>query len=334
MYQLLGICLALAALLVFNTLASALSTLLWRALRGTARRWAAHTRAQTLFALRVSPPAVALVSIAALLLPAYVAFEPRHSNERVGVTLAALTLVSIFGVARAVRRAVASWLATRRLVAEWLHCAEVVHLAGISIPAFRIRHPFPVVAVVGALRPRLFIAAQLFDSLDREEMLAAVAHECAHLAARDNVKRAMLRSCHDALSIVPCGRSLDRAWCEESERAADERAARAGAHTALSLAGALIKIARLAPVGLKPTALPAGSYMVAEDAGGVAGRVRRLIELSSVGGGDKGRTTRLLHPFVWVVCLCASLTVVALAVDRHVLATIHEAIERIVFALN
>jgi len=80
-----------------------------------------------------------------------------------------------------------------------------------------------VIAVVGSIRPRLFVAGQVLDSLTDEEMLAAIAHECGHLAA-DNFKRVLLRACRDMLTIVPCGRSLDRAWAENAEAAADESA--------------------------------------------------------------------------------------------------------------
>src|SRR5919202_1119057 len=112
-------------------------------------------------------------------------------------------------------------------------------------------------AGVGTLRPRLFIAQQLFAALTEAELRAALAHECGHLATRDNLKRAVLRACRDVLTIVPAGRTLDRAWDESTEAAADEHAARdGGAAAALDLAAALVKIARLAPPGMRPT-LPA-----------------------------------------------------------------------------
>ncbi len=50
-----------------------------------------------------------------------------------------------------------------------------------------------MIAVVGAFRPKMFIAEQIFLSLDKQELAAAVAHECGHLAARDNLKRLILK---------------------------------------------------------------------------------------------------------------------------------------------
>ena len=46
-----------------------------------------------------------------------------------------------------------------------------------------------MVAVVGAFRPRLFIADHVFESLTAEELAATIAHEYGHLAAHDNFKR-------------------------------------------------------------------------------------------------------------------------------------------------
>src|SRR5262249_56091405 len=105
----------------------------------------------------------------------------------------------------------------------------------------------------GASGRKLSRADNRFQSLTREEMAAAIADEGGHLAARDNLKRAALRACRDALAIFPCGASLDRAWAEASEAAADEHAARGESAVALDLASALIKIARLVPEGVKPT---------------------------------------------------------------------------------
>ncbi|HSP62933.1 MAG TPA: hypothetical protein VLQ90_08135 [Pyrinomonadaceae bacterium] len=57
MYELLGICLVLAALLTINALASLLAAAGWRLLEWPLRNLPARTRAEILFALRVSPPA-------------------------------------------------------------------------------------------------------------------------------------------------------------------------------------------------------------------------------------------------------------------------------------
>jgi len=340
MYYLLGTCLALAALLTANAFLTLVATLLWRVVQQTARReWSAATRARVLFALRTLPMAGALFVTAALLLPAYLLYEPYPATEVAGHKLILLALISASGIAFALARLGASWLATRRIRRDWLSRADRVSIEGVRVPAYRLRHSFPVIAVVGTFRPRLFVADGIFDALNDEELAAAVAHERGHLVARDTLKRAVMRACCDLLLCVPAGRSFNRAWEIEAERAADEYAARDGATVALDLAAVLIKIARLVPRGGKP-AMPAGAFLIEAADEGVAGRVRRLTELAGHDDGDgdnpnKRRATIPQNNALLTGVAAALLAVVILAiVNSQALATTHVFIEHVVRALG
>lgn len=335
MYNLLGVSLALAIMLALNACLTTLAEISWAvSARRVQDNWPAHLRAKLLYALRVLPAAISLIIVAAFLVPSYLTYEPLHSNETVSLKLAALALCSILGLLLALRRGFLSWYATRRLINGWLEHAEPVHLDGILIPAYSIRHPFPVIAVVGIFRPRLFIAESVFDSLNAAELSAAVAHECGHLAARDNLKRGTLRACRDALSIVPAGRKLDRAWSAASEIAADEHAARTGGSgLALNLASALVKIARMIPPDASPT-MPAGAFLIDAPSEGLALRVRCLLELATRANHPATRTAKL---FTWAAraTLCTSLMFVALsATNSHILSATHETLEHIVALLR
>lgn len=334
MYYLLGISIALAALLTINALASLLGAASWWTMKRRASVWPAHTRARLLFTLRTLPPTVSFICVLVLLLPAYLSHEPHSSGEVVSAKLAALALVSIFGLALAVWRGLASWRATRRLVANWLCSAEPARLEGVRVPAYRIKHTFPVIAIVGALRPRLFIASQLLDLLTEEELCAVLAHERGHLARRDNLRRPVVRACCDVLSIVPLGRTLDRAWKEESEAAADEYTAQeGGARGALALASALVKIARLVPPGARP-AMPAGAFLVDEEGDGVVKRVRQLIQLADTNIPHQGVAVRASRFGVWIVFF-GLLTIVGIVVSQtNFLLALHTAIEHFVSALQ
>lgn len=326
MFELLGICLTLAALLTLNALASLLASALWRVFRGRAEGWPAAARAQMLFALRVFPPVIAIVCVSALLLPAYIAHEPRHVVEPVSLKLGALAAISACGLLLALWRGIVAWVATRRLINDWLRGAEPVSFDQIPIPAYRLRHQFPVIAIVGALRPKLFIADHLFQSLTREELAAALAHESGHLAAKDNLKRALLRACRDALAIVPSGKRLDRAWAEASEAAADEHAARGGGNVALDLASTLVKIARLVPAGIKP-AMPAGALLIGDDADGIAQRVRRLTQLASLDNDSPGRRMIDSQAWPWACFAAILISAIFLAANPSTLLAIHNVIE-------
>lgn len=273
------ICLTLVALLTLNAIVSLAVAVLWFALGQRAKTWPAPARAWLLFVLRLFPLLGALAAVLTLFLPSYLAYEPRPADEVVNLKIATLAAVAAFGLLFTGWRALTSWRATRRLTADWLRRAEGVEAPGLSIPAFHFAHPFPVLAIVGVFRPRLFIADCVLDSLGEHELAAALAHEAAHLAARDSLKLCLMRACRDVFALFPGSHALERAWAAEAEVAADERAARAGAAAALNLAAALIKVARLTPEAAAPV-LPAGAYLIGDDAGGIESRVRRLMELA------------------------------------------------------
>ncbi|HEV2864741.1 MAG TPA: M56 family metallopeptidase [Pyrinomonadaceae bacterium] len=334
MYELLGVCLALAALLATNTLGAAAAALAWRALSRRASRWDARTRADALFTLRVLPTAFAVFAVFALVVPAYVAHEPRQTEEVVGVKLLALALVSAAGVGVALRRLLGTWTATRRLARGWLRGAEPVRLRGVSVPAYKLPHEFPLVAVLGVFRPRLFVATSVLESLTPEELAAVVSHERGHLRARDNLKRALIRACQDALPLVPLGRPLTRGWQLASEEAADEYAARRGTSQTLCLASALVKIARHVPASAKLYA-PSGVFFAGEGEGDVERRVRRLLALAERDGERPAPARpRLLGRAALASCsgLCAALAFTLFFADT--LRAVHLLIEHAVEALR
>ncbi|HEX8889113.1 MAG TPA: M48 family metalloprotease [Pyrinomonadaceae bacterium] len=334
MYELLGFCLALVALLAFNAFASLMAAALWRALGRFTHRWSAITKANVLFTLRILPPASAALCVLMLVAPAYIEHEPRITTETVSLKLAAMAFISVMGLMLALWRGFVTWRATQRLVADWLRHAEPISLENISIPAYRVTHRFPIVAVVGAFRPRLFIADQIFDTLSAEELRSVVAHEYGHLAARDNFKRALVRACRDVLMIVPCGRSLDSAWAESAESAADEYAACAGGpQGTLDLAGAMIKIARAVPLGAKPT-LPAGAFLLDRADGEVVRRVRRLTELATTVDTHQSRRAFFSSLILWSALSLMLIAVFLMVTNTQILMHTHDGIERIVSALQ
>jgi len=333
-YELLGISLGLASLLTINALASVVAVACWRFLEAPLRTRSAGARAEFLFILRVGPPALALLSVTLFLVPSYVGYEPYTTSEIVSKKLATLAIISAVGVMLALWRALRSWFATRTLLQEWLSGAVQIKLSGTNIPTFRIASSFPIIAVVGTFRPRLFIAERVLETLSQEELKAAIAHEGGHLYAHDNCKRSLLRASRDMLMIVPCGRSLDRAWAEAAECAADEQAAQHGAETALNLAAALVKIAKMVPVGAR-AAVPMAAFLVGvEETRGVKARVRRLLEIAShdyLRQVPKPTLTRILP----AVSLCG-LLLLALVVANNptVLVSVHNVIERAVELLS
>lgn len=332
MYFLIGISLLFAFLFSVNILASLVATIVWRLLATPASRWSARTRVNLIFLLRVTPLAAAAVFISAFVLPSFVMFEPAATGESVGIKLTVIALLSAFGIAAAFGRIFASWWRTKRLIGEWMRLAEPVIIEGVQIPAFRLRHPFPIIAVVGVIRPRMFVAEQILSELDDAELTAAIAHECGHISTHDNLKRIAMRICGDLL-VFPLGKTLDRVWSDAAESAADEYAAtRGGRRSALNLASALIKVGRITPRE-KAWAMPIGAFLLEAEDGSLAVRVDRLLQIAEKAEPVAGTASRKPNP-IWLIPMLASFALFPLALNSDLLAAVHSISEALLAALQ
>jgi Zn-dependent protease with chaperone function len=226
-------------------------------------------RASTLLGLGLLPALSGLAVALGLALPAWLVHEPRGTNETAGPVLVALAAAGAALVAGRVGAALLDQWRTWRLVRRW--SATGRPLAGLPLPAMRIPHEFPVAAVFGLARARLFLAERLLLALSKDELDGVVAHEAAHRAARDNLKRLLLRASPDPLALTSAGARLRRAFEAAAEVAADRRAC--ARVSPLVLARALLKVASLVPPG---QTLDAAVAAVHRD-GSVCARVRTLV---------------------------------------------------------
>ena len=336
MYTFLGTTLVLALLLTINATATMLAAGFGRFCLPWLRKSSARTRAEILFVMRIGPPVLAIIAVVVFMIPSYLAYEPHKTNESVSWKLGLLAALSAIGVSLAIWRGLRSWLATRSLLKDWLAASTRVEVETISVPTFVLQHSFPIIAVVGAIRPRLFIASQVFESLSPEELGAALAHEYGHLAARDNFKRSVMRVSRAALLLIPSGRSLDRAWSEASESAADEYAAQQSSSVALNLASALVRIARMIPKGQRQI-LPAsvsGFLAGGDELPGVKGRVRRLVELATAEPHLLVSNASVVRFAPWLVLTFVVVIAVTIESRPQVLAGVHHLVEQVVAVLS
>jgi len=130
------------------------------------------------------------------------------------------------------------------------------------------------VAVIGAWRPRIVATESVRAACNAEEFRAVLAHEAAHLAARDNLKLLLLTAAPDALAQTPLAAVLTERWRAAAECEADQCATGGDHDRRLALASALIKVARLLKSRRAPH--PALGMPVAAD--DVPARVRALLE--------------------------------------------------------
>src|SRR5437016_3769977 len=128
MYELLGICVMLAALLLLNACTSFAAAVIWRLTAPLVDSFSARTRADLLFVLRIAAPALAAIAVALFLIPSYISYEPRVTPEVVSKKLAALAMLSVASVTFALWRTIRSSCATIALTRKWLARSERIQL--------------------------------------------------------------------------------------------------------------------------------------------------------------------------------------------------------------
>jgi Zn-dependent protease with chaperone function len=327
MYFLVAVSLLFTVLLTIGIVAASAFALVGRMVDGYCERFGANTRVSLLFWFRVLPLLIAAITVFAFVLPAFFLYEPHEPQETVGIKLAAVIFVAMAGLTFALFRLFGSWWRTRRLRTTWDGSATRTTLEGVSLPVYRLDNAFPVFAVVGVLRPRIYIADPIFETLDADEIAAVIKHELGHTSAHHNLKRLLMQLCSDVL-VAPVGHSLDRSWSKAAEEAADEfAAATGGRQTAVDLAAALIKIARIIPDQPAP-AMPAVSYAFNGEL--LAARVRRLLMLAD-------RELPSISSTRWsglIALMLAVAFIAAFATNHLFLARIHDISETLLAFLQ
>lgn len=126
---------------------------------------------------------------------------------------------------------------------------QAAEAAGVTPTKLRVVDGLPMPALtVGLLRPWMYVARDIGEELSRDELIAVLAHEGAHVARRDPLRLSVLRFIACLLFWIPALRRLADDWADEAEILADDLAAR---DRPLVLASAMLTLARRSP-------LPAG----------------------------------------------------------------------------
>jgi len=241
-YYVLCICLCAAMGLLVGAAGSLLVLAASPLVRRRTQAWPAQSRAHLLFFLRLLPAAAGLLFTLGVALPAFLLHEPLQTHERVGVRLLVLAGLGLAVVLSSSYRAVRAWTQLARLRRHWMRSATMLATAGTGVAVYQVTDPSAQIVVTGIWKPTVFFSRQVVSGLSAPESAAAIAHEVAHVSARDNLKQLLLQATRlpffDRLS------GLDREWRLAAEMAADESALRAGTPV-LELASALVKVARM-----------------------------------------------------------------------------------------
>ena len=117
---------------------------------------------------------------------------------------------------------------------------------GTRLPVWTLNSPAPFLALVGVFPSRVVISSPVMTALSPSEQLAAaLRHEAAHQVSRDNLKRLLLLLAPGLLPGLRGFDAIERGWARFTEWAADDEAVAGDARLSLSLAAALVRIARM-----------------------------------------------------------------------------------------
>ncbi len=285
-------------------------------------RLKASSAARVLFAVRMLPFSLTLIAVVAFCIPSYLWLEPDATHEKVGVVCflaavlgAAIWVLAIVRVVNAVRG-----------TARYLHRCErhgkQIKMPGETTPALLLKDRSPVLAVAGVVHPRLLISRRVMRGLTPEQIDAALRHERAHRTSGDNLKRFLMLLAPDVLPFVRGFATLEQHWAKAIEWAADDQASAGDPRRALSLADALVKVAKM---GSKPQLSYLSSSLMADDHD-LSERVDRLLRPQPIPG-------KPAKPLIPVVGAAAALTAASLMIAvlwPASLGMVHTALEHLV----
>ncbi len=238
-------CLCFASFFVLNLAAGLLVRLFSKSAIRFAESKAPRAAARHLIVLRLLPFALAALFVLALCVPSYLWLEPAAASERVGLLSVLLGLLGaaawFISIARAVHSLMASWRHNRLCRLAGVD----THIPGESSPLLVVESDAPLLAMSGLFRPCLLISRSVLQTLSLEELSAALLHEHAHRTSRDNGKRLFLLLAPDIFPFFHPFRALEHSWSRLAEWAADDEATSGDSNRAVSLAAALIQVARM-----------------------------------------------------------------------------------------
>jgi hypothetical protein len=292
----------------------------------TAIRVAEHMRPQSgarlLFLLRIAPLVLTLLAVLAFCIPSYLWLEPDATGERVDLVCVVTAGMGVALWSAALKRVIGAVRGTNRYLNECERHGRIINVPGADAPALLVSGKAAVLAVAGVFRPQLLISRPVLRGLSNEQREAALRHEHAHQTSGDNLKRLLILLTPDLFPFVNSFSGLERAWAKFTEWAADDEATAGDPERALSLASALVRVAKMGS-RTQP------SYLSCSLVGGsqeLSERVDRLLRPQPRPGRPVKEVVRLLGG---ASALIGS-SVAVIVIWPGSLSLVHQALERLV----
>jgi Zn-dependent protease with chaperone function len=277
--------------------------------------------ARLLLGWRLFPLGGSVFLVAGLCVPSFLWLEPKSAAEEVGPAClaAGMLAVALWGIS--VARGLGAIARSSRYVDRCLRSGHRTYLAGEVSPVWVIEDPAGCLVLAGIVHPRVILSRSVVNTLSAGQLSAALLHERAHQRSRDNLKRLLLLLAPDVLPFWRCFGALERGWTKFAEWAADDGAVGGDSGRSLSLAAALVRVARLGPAR---QASPLVTCLV-DDRADLSARVDRLLHVAPPG--EAGRAVALLMAGA---CMAAISSGVAVMLQPGTLHFAHRFLERLI----
>jgi len=237
-----------------------------------ARRLRPSAAARLLLAVRMLPAAVGVLVVGGICIPSYLWLEPELSREEVGASCLAAAILGVSVWVLSGVRGLNGVMRASRHSRACMQLGRPAGLAGFHLPIRVLDTKAPLFALVGVFRSAVVLSDAVVKRLTPEQLDAALRHEVAHLHARDNLKRLLLLLTPGLLPGFHGFQEIERGWARFIEWSADDEAVAGDNQRSLSLAAALVLMARLGGSAAAPLT---ANFM--SDCGGVSARVDRLL---------------------------------------------------------
>jgi Zn-dependent protease with chaperone function len=318
-YGLRLVCLCLVSFFAVNTVVGfAISFASGKAIR-IAETMPPRSAARFLFLIRMLPFTLGLGVVLGLCVPSYLWLEPQAASERIGLVCLILALLGAASCAGSIARAARAIATSVRCKRDWQQAGCETLLPGEPSKVVIIQKDAPLLALVGVFRSRLVVSQTVLRSLSAEQLDLALQHEHAHRISRDNLKRLFLLLSRRPIPLLRGFSALEQNWARFSEWAADDEAVRGDSYRALSLAAALLRLARL---GALPHLTFLHTALLSADQD-LAARVDRLLRVQPLQAVTPPRTRTLGSSSTVMIAVCLGVLLVLPAT----LSAVHRLLE-------
>jgi hypothetical protein len=278
------------------------------------------TSANVLLAFRLFPSvtAIFLASVCGVIYQIAESHEPYEYTSVLCISLAVLGAASVLlSLGRTLGAGIKLW----RYLDQCSRKGSETSVDGSGASLIVIEDSAPFFFLAGIVQPRLVAARSVIDSLTHDQLEVAIRHEQAHFASRDNLKRLLILMTPDVVPFVRGFGALETEWCRFAEWAADDHAVAGNSTSCVSLAAALVHLAR---AGSVPQFAPLVNPLMANSEQ-LAARVDRLLRQ-----GPSLRPAFENGQYLFALALLATGSILVLALLQPAsVSAVHELLENL-----